>query len=198
MYRTLSGPSQEVIFVDKKSKFYGFSYPLAEEGHVLPTVKLLRRQFPKANHVCYAWQTGIERKQFRFNDDGEPKNSAGAPIYGQIQSFQLTNVLVCVVRVFGGTKLGVGGLINAYRSAARLALEAATIVEREVTVQLLLRFDYTILDKVMRVIKQQRLTVVSKDLEMDCSITLNIPKKDLEAILRFLSNLKGLKIKRAD
>lgn len=191
-YKTLALPSEEMLFTDKKSKFYGYAFPVDKVEGIKPLIEELRKKHPKANHVCYAWQIGTDDIQYRTNDDGEPRNSAGAPIYGQIQSFKITNVLVAVVRFFGGTKLGVGGLINAYRTTARIALDSSTIVEKRIKIHLRLTFDYAALNKVMRAIKQQKLEIVSQNLEMDCSITLLSDKKDLENTQRILSGIQGL------
>ena len=118
-YKTIEIPSKETLFKDRNSKFYGYAFPVANEDAVKSYLELLRKKHHTARHFCYAWQLGIESIRYRANDDGEPSNSAGMPIYGQIQSFEVTNILVVSVRYFGGIKLGVGGLINAYRSSAR-------------------------------------------------------------------------------
>lgn len=121
-YKTIAQPSEEILIKEKKSKFYGYAFPIRHEEEVKNIIENLRTKHPSANHVCYAWQIGAENPTYRANDDGEPNNTAGMPIYGQIQSFDLTNVLVAVARIFGGTKLGVGGLISAYREAAKPGL----------------------------------------------------------------------------
>ncbi|WP_299536374.1 YigZ family protein [Ulvibacterium sp.] len=193
-YKTLARPSEVVIFTDKKSRFYGYAFPVDTVESIKPLLEELRKKYPKANHVCYAWQLGADEIQYRANDDGEPRNSAGSPIHGQIQSFEITNVIVAVVRFFGGTKLGVGGLINAYRSTARMALEASSIVEKRIKIRLKLTFDYVSLNKVMHAIKRQKLEIISQNLELDCSITLLSDKKDLENTQRTLIGIQGLKI----
>ena len=154
-YKTITKATKEVLLKEKKSKFYGFAFPITHEDQVKTHVATLRKQFPTANHVCYAWQLGVEQISYRANDDGEPNNSAGMPIYGQIQSFEVTNILIAIVRVFGGTKLGVGGLISAYRNAAKLTLEEAVITEKVIKKQLLLKFEYAEMDLVMRFIKKK-------------------------------------------
>ncbi|WP_425237413.1 IMPACT family protein [Ulvibacterium sp.] len=191
-YKTLARPSEAVLFTDRKSKFYGYAFPINKIETVKPLIEDLWQKYPKANHVCYAWQLGVEKVQYRANDDGEPRNSAGAPIYGQLQSFEVTNALVAVVRIFGGVKLGVGGLIHAYRSAARMALEASVVVEKKIKIRLRLIFDYAALNQVMQIIKRQKLEVISQTLEMDCSIIILSEKKDLENILSILRSIKGL------
>ena len=118
LYKTIESPSQETLFKDRNSKFYGYAFPVNSENDIKASLQFLKKKHPTARHFCYAWQLGIDSFSFRVNDDGEPKNSAGIPIYGQIQSFGLTNVLIVSVRYFGGVKLGVGGLINAYKHSA--------------------------------------------------------------------------------
>lgn len=128
-YKTIDLPTEEVLFKEKHSKFFGYVFPIRTEEEVKPILDAIKKQHHSARHWCYAWQLGVENQiQYRANDDGEPNNSAGMPIYGQIQSFEITNVLVIVVRYFGGIKLGVGGLISAYKNTAQMALEQADIV----------------------------------------------------------------------
>lgn len=184
-YKTLSKPSKEVLFKEKKSKFYGYAYPLESEDEVKPLIEKLKKQHHTANHVCYAWQLGINNVRYRANDDGEPNNSAGMPIYGQIQSFEVTNVLVAVARIFGGTKLGVGGLISAYRTAAQMALEASPIVERTEKAHFEIKFGYETMNKVMRIIKQHNLEIVSQKLEMECTIHICVPKSHAQMTQQF-------------
>ncbi|PIF01339.1 MAG: YigZ family protein [Maribacter sp.] len=183
-YKTLSKPSKEILFKEKKSKFFGYAYPLESEEEVKPIIEMLRKRHHTANHVCYAWQLGIRDIRYRANDDGEPNNSAGMPIYGQIQSFDVTNVLVAVVRIFGGTKLGVGGLISAYRTAAQMALGESPIVKRTEKAHFEIKFGYEMMNKVMRIIKQNNLEIVSQKLEMECRIHIRAPKSKAQMILR--------------
>ena len=152
-FKTLEKPSPEVLHKDRKSKFYGYAFPVNTEEEVKSILEVLRKKHPSANHVCYAWQMGVESVSYRANDDGEPNNSAGMPIYGQIQSFEVTNVLIAVVRYFGGVKLGVGGLIQAYREGARLALEASDIVEKVEFAKIILNFEYPKINAVVRLLK---------------------------------------------
>lgn len=198
IYRTLSSPSEEVLLKEKKSKFYGYSYPILDEEEVRPIIEELRKRHHTANHVCYAWQLGVTTIKYRANDDGEPNNSAGMPIYGQIQSFGVTNVLVAVARIFGGTKLGVGGLMSAYKTAAQMALENAEIVEKILTQQFLLSFDYPEMDKVMRAIKQHQLEIVSQKMEMDCSLIFSVRKQDADYIQEIFSLMHPVKVKKLD
>ncbi|MEM9141405.1 MAG: YigZ family protein [Bacteroidota bacterium] len=188
----MAQPKWEVVLTEKKSKFLGFAYPLADPSEVGPILKSLKHRFPKANHICYAWQTGIDTYDFKVHDDGEPKNSAGMPILGQIQSFALTHVLVCVVRFFGGVKLGIGGLVSAYRSTARMTLEGANIVEKPVKMVLELYFDYGNLGRVMRLTKHWNLEIIAQKMEMRCALFLDVPKKDLDNIMELCQGIPGL------
>ena len=197
LYKTISSPSEEVLYKDRKSKFYGYAFPLQNETEVKPLIQSLRKMHPSANHVCYAWQLGISDKHYRANDDGEPNNSAGMPIYGQIQAYGVTNVLVAVVRIFGGSKLGVGGLIQAYKSAAQMALEHATIVSRTLKVVLRLNFPYAELDKVMRLIKKQQLEIISQQMELECSIQIAVRQNDIDTIESLFGALHKISVKRS-
>lgn len=181
-YKTISAPSEEILFKDRNSKFFGYAYPVVDEEEIKEHLEVLRKQHHSARHWCYAWQLGKEETRYRVNDDGEPSNSAGMPIYGQIQSFDVTNVLIVVVRYFGGVKLGVGGLINAYRTAAQMALEASPIVEHTIDIQYEIAFDYPEMNKVMRIIKENNLEVVNQKLELDCRIYISVRKNEAERI----------------
>ncbi|WP_339710119.1 YigZ family protein [uncultured Kriegella sp.] len=195
LYKTILKPSKEIIFKEKKSKFYGYVFPIKDEGDVKPILETLKKQHYTANHVCYAWQLGVEKIRYRANDDGEPNNSAGMPIYGQIQSFGVTNVLVAVARIFGGTKLGVGGLIGAYRTAAQLALDEANIISKTLRKTLELSFDYKEMDKVMRIIKQQQLETIFQKMEMDCTLIISVRKKESIRIKNMFDKIQGVTTK---
>jgi putative IMPACT (imprinted ancient) family translation regulator len=127
-YNTIANPSEQILLKEKSSKFFGYAFPIQSEEELKPILDQLKKKHPHAGHFCYAYQIGTEILSYRANDDGEPSNSAGMPIYGQIQSFAVTNAAVVVVRIFGGTKLGVGGLISAYKTAAQMTLEASEII----------------------------------------------------------------------
>jgi len=195
-YKTLGTPSEEVLLKEKKSKFYGYAYPILNEEEVRPIIEELRKRHHTANHVCYAWQLGVDDIKYRTNDDGEPNNSAGIPIYGQIQAFGVTNVLIAVARIFGGTKLGVGGLMSAYKTTAQMALENGEIIERTLQQKFLLSFDYPEMDKVMRTIKQYRLEIVSQKMEMDCSLVFSVRKQHADHIAEVISQMHPLKLKK--
>lgn len=194
-YRTVAKPSQEVLFKEKKSKFYGYTFPLKSEAEVKPIVEELKKLYPTANHVCYAWQLGVNDIQYRANDDGEPNNSAGMPIYGQIQSFDVTNVLIAVVRIFGGTKLGVGGLISAYKEAAKLALESSEIKTKFLKTEISISFEYAEMDTVMRFIKKHQLDIIDQKLHLDCEIIISVKKDKMSSIMDSLEALHKIKAK---
>ena len=170
------------LLKEKNSKFYSYSFPISTETDVKMHLISLRKEHPTAGHFCYAFQIGIEKISYRVNDDGEPNNSAGAPIYGQILSFELKNILVVVVRYFGGTKLGVGGLISTYRIAAQLTLENAIIIEKTIIVHYIISYDYNNTNKVMRIIKEKKLKIISQRMDLNCEIEITTPKKNAEII----------------
>ncbi|MEM9647898.1 MAG: YigZ family protein [Bacteroidota bacterium] len=197
-YKTIASPSREVLFKDRKSKFYGYAFPISSKAEVKSLVETLRKQHHTANHVCYAWQLGAINPVYRANDDGEPNNSAGMPIYGQIQSFGVTNVLVAVVRFFGGTKLGVGGLIQAYKATAQMALEQSRIVEKVLQTKLQLDFGYPQMDKVMRGIKQRGLSIISQNMELNCSMVIAVRQSEEDNTVAFFNEMLDVNVKRLD
>ncbi|GLB51197.1 hypothetical protein NBRC110019_02360 [Neptunitalea chrysea] len=179
-YKTLEAPTEEVLFKDKNSKFFGYAYPVTTEDEIKDIIDTIKKQHYNARHWCYAWQLGTETIHYRANDDGEPNNSAGMPIYGQIQSFEITNVLIIVVRYFGGIKLGVPGLINAYRTTAQIALEEAQIIEKTIDAVYKINFEYKDINNVMRIIKEKNLNIISQKMEMNCEIIFSIRKSEAE------------------
>lgn len=194
-YKTLTTPSEEVLFKEKNSKFFGYAFPVSDETEIKDILEQIKKQHYSARHWCYAYQIGIKTKTYRANDDGEPNNSAGMPIFGQIQSFDLTNVLVIVVRYFGGVKLGVGGLVTAYKTTAQMALEVADIVEKTIDVHFLIRFDYKNMNKVMRVIKEKNINVVNQTLELDCLIEISCRLTQKEEIFNAFNQIFEVSIK---
>lgn len=188
-YKTIEKPSDEVLFKEKNSKFFGYAFPVQSENEVKEILDQVKKQHYTGRHWCYAYQIGTKTKIYRANDDGEPNNSAGMPIYGQIQSFDVTNVLVIVVRYFGGVKLGVGGLVTAYRTAAQMALETVEIVEKTINTHFLIRFDYKNMNKVMRVIKEKNLNVVNQVLELDCLIEISCRLTQKEEIFNAFNHI---------
>ena len=196
-YKSIAFPSEEILFKEKNSKFFGYAFPIESEEEVKPLIDRLRKQHPQAVHYCYAYQIGTETIVYRANDDGEPSNSAGMSIYGQIQSYDVTNVLIVVVRIFGGVKLGVGGLITAYKTAAQMTLESSKIIEKTIDIHYLVSFDYKNINKVMRVIKEKNVEIVNQKMEMSCEIEIVTRKKNAEMIFDIFNSMFEITIKRA-
>lgn len=196
IYKTIASPSNEILLKEKNSKFYGYSFPVTSEEEIKSNLEKLRKKHIGAGHFCYAFQLGTDTVYFRANDDGEPSNSAGMPIYGQIQSFGLTNVLVVVVRFFGGVKLGVGGLISAYKTAAQMALEESNIIEKTIDVHFRVSFDYKNMNKVMRIIKEKNLEIITQQMEETCQIEIATRKKNAKIIFDIFTNLFEIKIEK--
>ena len=188
-YKTVANPSEEVLFKEKSSKFFGYAFPVSSQEEIKTHLEHLKKQHFGAVHFCYAYQIGTEKIEFRANDDGEPSNSAGMPIYGQIQSFELTNILIVIVRYFGGTKLGVGGLIKAYKTTAQMALEAASIIEKTIDVSFKITFDFKNINKVMRIIKEKKIHVIFQKIELNCEIVISARKKNTEEITTIFESL---------
>ncbi|MBK0369984.1 IMPACT family protein [Flavobacterium agrisoli] len=203
-YSTIDEPSEEIIYKEKGSKFYGYAFPINSEEEVKPIIEILKKQHPSAVHYCYAYQLGTENDiSYRANDDGEPSNSAGMPIYGQLQSYNVTNILVVVVRIFGGIKLGVGGLIAAYRNTAQQTLAICEIVEKTIDIPFLITFDYQNMNKVMRVIKEKNISIVSQEMEIEPEtekpigkIGIKIRKKNAEMVFDTFNSMFEINIKR--
>ena len=193
-YKTIAAASEEVLYKEKNSKFFGYAFPVTTEEEIKEILERLRKEHFSARHWCYAYQIGTEKIQYRANDDGEPNNSAGMPIYGQIQSFEVTNILIVVVRYFGGVKLGVGGLISAYKTAAQMAMENATIIEKTIDKHFIISFGYAHMNKVMRIIKEKNLQIVSQKMEMDCEIEIATRKKNAQNLLDTFENLYEVKL----
>lgn len=193
-YKTIRKPTEAVLFKDKNSKFFGYAFPVKNEDDIKAHIDNLKKEHHAARHWCYAYQIGTETIIYRANDDGEPNNSAGMPIYGQIQSFEVTNILIVVVRYFGGIKLGVGGLINAYKTTAKLTLEASRIIKKTININYLISFDYKNMNTVMRIIKERNLNILYQKLEMDCKITISVRKKEAQSIFETFDHLFEINI----
>ncbi len=193
-YKTIKAQSKGV-YKEKKSKFYSFAYPVDNEDEIKEILKNLRKEFYDARHHCYAYRLGADKKTFRANDDGEPSNSSGKPILGQIQSYDLTNIIIVVIRYFGGVLLGVGGLVNAYKTAASEALINAEIVNKTVNSQINIKFDYKDLNKIMKIIKSHQLNVISQEFEMVCKISLSIRLADVEYLIKQFDKVESLSFK---
>ncbi|SRX76056.1 IMPACT family protein [Aequorivita antarctica] len=197
-YKTILKASEEVLFKEKGSKFFGYAYPVSSEEEVKQYIETLKKQHHSARHWCYAWQLGKNYEHYRANDDGEPSNSAGMPIYGQLQSFDVTNILAVVVRYFGGTKLGVGGLIQAYKTTAQMALETCKIVEKTIDETFLLKFEYPEMNTVMRIIKDEDINLVNQKMELDCEIEIAVRKKDAKKVFEMFENTYKVTIKQLE
>jgi len=197
-YKTITYPSEEILYKEKNSKFFGYAFPITSENEIKSLIEPLRKKHFGAVHFCYAFQIGTEILSFRANDDGEPSNSAGMPIYGQIQSFGLTNILIVVVRYFGGTKLGAGGLISAYKIAAQMTLEASNIEIKTINIHYLITFDYKNINKVMRVIKEKNLQIINQKMEQDCEIEIAIRKREAQKVFEIFSTMFEIKIKNME
>ena len=194
-YKTIIKASKEGLFKDRGSKFYGYAFPVTNEEEIKEKIELLKKQHYNARHWCYAWQLGKNYDHYRANDDGEPSNSAGMPIYGQLQSFNVTNILVVVVRYFGGTKLGVGGLIKAYKNGAKLALENSIIIHKTIDEVFLIKFEYPEMNTIMRIIKDENISIINQKMELDCQFIISIRKKEAIRIFKIFENTYKVSIK---
>lgn len=194
IFKTIETESRG-FFKDKGSKFYSFAFPVQSENEIKDKLQVLRKEHHSARHHCFAWRIGSENITFRANDDGEPSSTAGKPILGQIQSFKLTNILIVVIRYFGGTLLGTGGLINAYRNAAADALNNAKIVEKLIEREIKLNFGYNLISEVMNIIKQEKLTVIQTRFEEDCEVLFSVRKSDFEKMISVFENIYGVTAK---
>jgi uncharacterized YigZ family protein len=194
-YKTIKQDSKEGLFKDRGSKFYGYAFPVTNEEEIKEKIELLKKQHYNARHWCYAWQLGKNYDHYRANDDGEPSNSAGMPIYGQLQSFNVTNVLVVVVRYFGGTKLGVGGLIKAYKNGAKLALENSIIIHKTIDEVFLIKFEYPEMNTIMRIIKDENISIINQKMEFNCQFIISIRKKEAKRIFKLFDNTYKVSIK---
>ena len=195
-YRTILKPSKETLFKEKGSKFFGYTFPVLNEEEVKLCLEGLKKKHHAARHFCYAYQIGVEQLEYRVNDDGEPNNSAGMPIYGQIQSFEVTNILIVSVRYFGGTKLGVGGLISAYKTSAQISLEASEIIEKTIDVHFKLNFKYELMNKVMRIIKEKNINIADQKLELACEYVISIRKNDADTVFEIFESLYKVDVKK--
>jgi uncharacterized YigZ family protein len=194
-YKTIKNIPEPVLYKDKNSKFYGYAFPVKTEEDIKEYLSQLKKEHHSARHWCYAYQLGTETIAYRANDDGEPNNSAGMPIYGQIQSFEVTNILIVVVRYFGGVKLGVGGLINAYKTAAQMILVSSKIIKKTINKEFLISFDYKNMNKVMRIIKEKQLNIINQKLELDCQITISVRKNEAEKVFETFNTIFEINIK---
>lgn len=201
-YTTIEKPSV-AEYKDRGSKFIAYAFPIADVSEVKEKRAALKKEHPKAVHYCFAYRIGADgtnlpagQAGYRVSDDGEPSGTAGRPILGQIDSKQLTNVLIIVVRYFGGTLLGVPGLINAYKLAAGLALEATSITQKPVLINYRLQFDYTQMNDVMKIVKQFDCVVLKQEMQLFCSLEIGVPKNRLDEVLFRLKDLRGVEVEK--
>ena len=192
-YRTVNAIA-EGLYKEKGSRFISFIYPVKTEEEIKEIITEIKTKYYDARHHCYAYCLGANRERFRANDDGEPSSTAGKPILGQIVSHDLSNVLIVVIRYFGGIKLGVSGLIQAYRDAAADAILHAEIVERTVNEIIRIRFTYVVMNDVMKVLKEEEPEILSRNFEMECEMTLSIRQKDMLCLKERLSKIESLVI----
>lgn len=188
-YRTINKTVGEGYYTEKRSKFLAFAHHVETVEEAMAIIDGYRKKYYDARHCCYAYMLGADRQTFRANDDGEPSSTAGKPILGQINSRELTNVLVCVIRYYGGVNLGTGGLIVAYRTAASDALDHAVVEERLVEEQVTFDFTYPMMNGVMRIVKEMDVRIVSQQFEASCSITLAIRQSQAEMLRQRLAKL---------
>ncbi len=192
-YYEIEKPS-EGLFKEKGSKFIARAFPVYQEEEIKTILKQLRKEYYDARHHCYAYILNPDKATYRTNDDGEPSGSAGKPIYGQLLSHNLTNILVVVIRYFGGTKLGIPGLINAYKTATKEAIANNTIITKTINDIYALKFDYPLMNVVMRLIRDENLQQLKSQFELSCSLEIAVRKNDSERLLKVFKNIYGLEV----
>ena len=191
-FKTIASPS-EGQYTEKRSKFLAFAFPVTTVEEIKELLDAHQKKFYDARHVCYAYMLGHERLVFRTNDNGEPSGTAGKPILGQINSNELTDILIIVVRYFGGVKLGTSGLIQAYKAAAAEAISAATVIEKTVDEQVSIAFEYPLMNSVMRIVKEEEPSILSQSFESDCLMTLSIRASQMPRLRQRLEKIDGLR-----
>jgi uncharacterized YigZ family protein len=190
-YKTIERPYKSEIYKVKGSKFIGYAFPVKTQDQIKEFIKQVKDEHYKARHWCYAWQFGYNKnKQYRVNDDGEPSNSAGQPILGQIHSFELTDILVVVVRYFGGTKLGVGGLVSAYKIAAKMVLEKSDIVVKTINFVFGIHFEYKDMNKVLQILKENEAVILDRKMELNCEFLIEIRLNKKDKLIADLNNTR--------
>jgi uncharacterized YigZ family protein len=203
-YNTIEKPAV-AEFKDRGSRFIAYVYPIANVNEFKEKLATIKKEHPKATHHCFAYRIGLDARpngssgrgnNYRVSDNGEPSGSAGRPILGQIDSKQLTNVLIIVVRYFGGTLLGVPGLINAYKSAAALALQVTPIVQKPVLINYRLQFDYTQMNEVMKLVKQFDCVLLKQEMQLFCSMEIGVPKNRLDEVMNKTMGLRGVEVEK--
>ena len=196
-YKSIS-TSSDAEFKDRGSRFIAYAFPVSTLEEIKRHIKSLKELHPKAVHHCFAWRLGNNQTQYRANDDGEPSGSAGKPILGQLDSAGLTNTLIVVVRYFGGVLLGVPGLINAYKTSSQLALAETTILEKNIEVRYQLEFDYTIMNEVMRIMKQYPVTIIHQEMQLFCIIEIGIALAQVDIVLQKLHDIRSIQVRKVD
>ena len=194
-YKTIDQPAV-AEYKDRGSKFLAFANPIVTADDFKKQLFLLKKEHPKAAHHCFAYRIGTDGNSFRVSDDGEPAGSAGKPMLGQIDSKEVTNIAVIVVRYFGGSLLGVPGLINAYKTVTSLVLQVTPIVQKQIEETYIIHFDYTQMNEVMMVLKQCNCTVITQEMQLFCNITTGIPKSRLTEVLYRLNELQNVDTKK--
>jgi len=194
-YKTIKNPG-EGYFKDKGSKFYAYTYPVQNEEEIKNIVSSLRKEHHSARHHCFAWRLGTEEISHRCNDDGEPSSTAGKPILRQLEHFDVTNILLVVVRYFGGSLLGTAGLINAYRSSAADALKNSTIITKTIEVEYRLKYSYKEMNDVMRIIKQENLNITDTQFAADCYLLFTVRKSEANKIEKIFKQFPGIIIEK--
>lgn len=192
-YKTIANPS-EGIYTEKRSKFIAIAFPVRTLDEIKAYIETYQKKYYDARHLCYAYMLGAERKDFRANDNGEPSGTAGKPILGQINSHELTDILIVVVRYFGGIKLGTGGLVVAYKAAAAEALASATVIEKTVDEEVIVMFEYSFMNDVMRIVKEEEPEILSQSYDMDCSMTLRIRRSMMPKLRARLEKVETARI----
>ena len=191
VYKTIEGPV-EGLYKEKGSRFIALGYPVESEEEIKSIIAALKDKYYDARHHCYAWRLGVAKTNFRMNDDGEPSSTAGKPILGQIQARDLTNILLVVIRYFGGIKLGVSGLLNAYREAANDALQHAAIIEKTVNEKLRIRFSYLVMNDVMKIVKEEAPEILERNFELECEMLLSIRQKNMPVLRNRLEQVESV------
>jgi uncharacterized YigZ family protein len=194
-YNTIEVPGT-AEFKDRGSKFIAYAYPIGDVNDFKEKLAALKKEHPKAVHHCFAYRLGLDGNTFRVSDDGEPSGTAGRPILGQIDSKQATNILIVVVRYFGGTLLGVPGLINAYKMVSSMVLQVTAVVPKPILISYRVQFDYTQMNDVMKLVKQFECTVLKQETQLFCSVEIGVPKNRQEELLYKLRDLRGVEVEK--
>jgi len=183
-------------FKDRGSRFIAFAFPITVKEDFKAMMAGVKSEHPKATHYCFAYRIGLDGNNFRSGDDGEPSGTAGKPILGQIDSKELTNALIIVVRYFGGSLLGVPGLINAYKTAASLVLQVIPVMQKPIELRYHLRFDYTMMNDIMLIVKQTNCTIINREMQLFCTMVIGIPVKQVDPILNRLREIQNLEVEK--